>query len=66
MNKIKEISTNGNGNGKVKTLNGEKVEYLPKDFEADTSATALAMMKAMRMTRKRLHPELYEGKKKRG
>lgn len=64
MKKEKEITKNGNG--KVEYINGEKVEYLPKDFEIDTSPTAIAMMKAIRLTRKRLYPELYKGKTKRG
>lgn len=53
--------TNGDG----KKSSEPKYEHLPKDFEADTSPTALALMKAVRMTRQRLYPELYEAKKKR-
>ena len=63
MKKEKELTKNGNG--KVEYINGEKVEYLPKDFEVDTSETALLFAKAVRLTRKRLYPELYEDKKKR-
>ncbi len=60
-NRIENLTTNGDG----KKLSEPKYERLPKDFEADTSPTALALMKAVRMTRRRLYPELYEAKKKR-
>ena len=63
MKKTKETT---NGNGKIEYINGEKVEYLPKDFEVDTSPTAILMTKAIKLTRKRLYPELYKGKKKIG
>ncbi|MDQ3063833.1 MAG: hypothetical protein M3R14_13380 [Acidobacteriota bacterium] len=57
----KNLMTNGDG----KKSSEPKYERLPKDFEADTSPTALALIKAVRMTRRRLYPELYEAKKKR-
>jgi len=60
-NEPKNLTTNGDG----KKSSEPKYERLPKDFEADTSPTALALMKAVRMTRRRLYPELYEAKKKR-
>ncbi len=54
---------------KIESLNGGKClpeyERLPKDFEADTSPTAQALIKAVRMTRRRLYPELYQAKKRR-
>ncbi len=56
----KNLTTNGNG----KKPETPAVEYLPKDFEADESPAAKAFMKAVRMTRRRLYPELYEAKKK--
>lgn len=62
MSKKKEnLTTNGNG-GKP---GGLKYEYLPKDYEPDESPAAKAFMKAVRMTRKRLYPELSEETKKR-
>jgi len=59
--RAKNLMTNGDG----KKSSEPKYERLPKDFEADTSPTALALIKAVRMTRRRLYPELYEAKKKR-
>jgi len=61
----KTITENLVTNGDGKKSSEPKYERLPKDFEADTSPTALALMKAVRMTRRRLYPELYEVKKKR-
>ena len=62
MNKKQETENKAqNGNSK----NKPKYEYLPKDYEPDESEAAKAFMKAVRMTRKRLYPELYEGTKKR-
>lgn len=60
-NRPENLTTNGDG----KKSSEPKYERLPKDFEADTSPTALALMRAVRMTRRRLYPELYEAKKKR-
>lgn len=62
MSKKKEnLTTNGNG-GKPDEL---KHEYQPKDYEADESPAAKAFMKAVRMTRKRLYPEINEETKAR-
>ena len=64
MSKTKEIKKQtGGGNGKREM--SPKYERLPKDYEVDDSPAAKAFMKAVRMTRKRLFPELYEGTKKR-
>ncbi len=64
MSKKKE-SKNLTTNGNCKKPEIPAVEYLPKDFEADESPTARALMKAVRMTRRRLYPEFYEAKEKR-
>jgi len=54
-----------NGNGRKTPEATPKYERLPKDYEPDESEAAKAFMKAVRMTRKRLFPELYAGTKKR-
>ncbi len=64
MSKTKETrnqTANSNGGKQIEPI----VERLPKDFEPDESPTAKAFMKAVRITRKRLYPKLYEAKKKR-
>ena len=64
MSKIKEGEyQKTNGNGKASQ---SKYERLPKDYEVDESEAAKAFMKAARMTNKRLYPELYKEKAKRG
>lgn len=64
MNKTKEIKKQAaNSNGKREM--SPKYERLPKDYEVDDSPAAKAFMKAVRITHKRLYPELYEKTKNR-
>lgn len=64
MSKTKETRNQSVGSNGGKQIQ-PKYKRLPKDFEPDESPTAKAFMKAVRITRKRLYPELYEAKKKR-
>ena len=60
MSKTKEITTNGNGdsqNGKK----SKKSEIKEFDFgELNDNKAVRSMIKAMTLTRKRLHPEMYD------
>ena len=64
MSKTKETKNQAN-NDNGGRASQPKYERLPKDYEIDDSPTARALMKAVRITRRRLYPELYEAKKKR-